>query len=171
MKAQHLVLIAAVLLTALALACGDDDDGGPGEPADVQGIWTGTYASDSTDRGGELCLDLGQLNTAVAGTAYFAGEPPLSIGGLGADEQLSFVWSATGASSGQSPTPTLEPSPPPTPIPPFKAGGSFEGDLEGDMVSGTWTSVDGDSGTWSAMRDATLEACTPPSATPAASGQ
>ena len=138
-------MLAVASISVLGIACGDangDQDNDNGPAADVQGVWTGTYASERTDRQGTYCIRFEQDHRELTGTLIFAGEPTVHIGGRIANERLSFVWGpqpgATSSSSDIS----------------FTSGGNFSGDVTGEQVSGTWSSIDSDQGSWSGTRDA-----------------
>lgn len=139
----RLLAVMAIALIGLT-SCGDDDgdqDNDNGPAADVQGVWKGTYASDRTDRQGNYCLQFEQDQRELTGTLVFEGEGPLQIGGRIANERMSFVWGPVpGATSSSS-----EIS--------FTSGGTFSGDVAGEQVTGTWSSIDSDAGTWSGTRD------------------
>jgi hypothetical protein len=138
-------------LAIAAVACGDDDGGGvndgggefpEGAAADVEGVWDGTYQSGSSGRFGAFCLELDQDGRELNGTVHFQGEQPLAVGGIISNDRMAWTWApATGSAT---PAASLA----------FASGGTFSGDvsLGGDTVSGTWTSLTADSGTWAGER-------------------
>jgi hypothetical protein len=156
MKRLLILLACALLLAAFTSACGDDDDGGRTSDLDVAGVWVGDLTSESNAHGGKLCLELAQLNIAVSGTAYLESDDALALGGGLDRDEITLEWTSRSASSEHSTTP--EATTPPEELQ-FKDGGSFEGEVADATMSGAWTSVDGDSGTWSATRDETLATC------------
>jgi len=153
------LFVIPALLAVFAFACGGDDDGG--EPADVQGIWSGTYDSDTSELAGALCVDISQLDQETAtmgGTAVFEGETPVGIGGIVAGDRLSFVWS--GVTGGATPATSSPESTPTQPgVVDFITGGTFEGEVDGDRLGGTFTSLSGETGDWSVERDDALSSC------------
>jgi hypothetical protein len=142
---KRILLALAVCAAAAALAaCGDDSgdqDNENGPAANVEGTWLGTYESSQTDRAGDFCVEIAQDKRELTGTLIFAGEDPLDIGGRIANQTLSFVWSPKDNATTDN-------------VVRFTTGGTFSGDADGDDITGTWTSVDGDRGDWSAARSA-----------------
>lgn len=134
------LLIALAVATVVVLAaCGDDD----GPAADIGGVWSGqmesTNAAAATPHSGPVCIEIEQDGREITGRVVFQVGPH-PMGGRIANETLSFVWS-----SGASPT---DPAPPVS----FDSGGTFAGTVATESMSGTWNSLDGDNGTWSASR-------------------
>jgi hypothetical protein len=136
MKRPAAILAFLAALLVAAAACGDDGDGAA---ADVAGTWAGEYASERTDRAGTLCLELAQDGRDLTGALTFAGEEPVEVGGRIANERLSFAWSG---GDGASPDGVVR----------LTSGGTFSGDAAGDTISGEWTALDADRGTWSVER-------------------
>jgi hypothetical protein len=159
MAQSRVLLVAAALLAAFALACGDDDDGG--SPADVEGVWSGTFAADTSELAGALCIDIAQLDQETAtmgGTVVFEGEAPVGMGGLVSGNRLSFVWS--GVTGAPAATASPDQSTPTQPgVVDFITGGTFEGDVDGNRLAGTFTSLSGETGDWSVERDEALTSC------------
>lgn len=141
---KQILLIVAVSAVLLLTSCGDgnsDQDNENGPAANVEGIWLGSYESSQTDRAGDFCAEITQDKRELTGTIIFAGEEPLDIGGRIANQRLSFVWSPTDNATTDG-------------VIRFTTGGTFSGDADGNDITGTWTSVDGDRGDWSANRPA-----------------
>jgi hypothetical protein len=161
MRVRYVIPLVLAIVLALGVACSDDSGDGE-EPASVEGIWTGTYTSDFSERAGDLCFDISQLTllpTAIGGTVTFEGERPLGIGGAATSDTVSFNWVGV-SSREQTPAPTAEGSTPaPEPERTFTDGGVFKGDIEGDTLSGTFESVNNDRGKWSAQRDSSRLSC------------
>ncbi|GIX05859.1 MAG: hypothetical protein KatS3mg115_0262 [Candidatus Poribacteria bacterium] len=124
-------LVLVGLLAAL-FSCGEDEgapDEGDGALADVSGVWEGSWSSAAEMGSGPFCVELEQAaDGTLSGTLY-----------LGAAGRASQRVSVVGRVEGNRIT--------------FgQAGGvQFEGTLEAETASGTYTGA-GDNGSWSANR-------------------
>jgi hypothetical protein len=141
-----------VLSLVILAACGGDDDGGTNEgggefpdgpAAEVAGVWEGSFQSEAGGRSGMFCAELEQDGRELNGIVVFDADAALTIGGIIANQRISWVWS-----------PTVPASDAPEQTPSFTTGGTFSGDVdtEGDHGSGSWTSLSADHGTWTGAR-------------------
>lgn len=142
-----MVLLGALVLAAVVagLACGDDKQPqiGSGPADDIDGVWSGTYIAYDGSQSGSFCISFEQDNRGITGDISFDGGAPAAIGGVIAESTLVLAY-GTGLES------PLDPNLPTS----IAAGGTMNGTVSGDSLSGTWiaaASVDVH-GDWTATR-------------------
>lgn len=119
------MVIGSLVEFSLWLGCGDN--GGPTgpEPAQVAGVWEGSFQSSQNNLQGTFCVTLAQDGDSLSGQLYVAGQ--------------GLVGNVTGTVEGQK-------------ISYGVAGGiQFTGEVNGSEASGTY-SGNNDQGNWTATR-------------------
>ena len=142
------VLLGMLVLAVVAagLACGDDKQPqiGSGPADDIDGVWFGTYIASDGSQSGSFCVNFEQDNRGITGQISFNGGEPTEIGGVITENTFLFTW---GAGLLTSPDPNI-------PVDITLGGGTMNGTVSGDTLSGTWiaaASVDVH-GDWTATR-------------------